>query len=274
LVTHTETSALSRSPERASAPLGRFQPGIDILEDLLPEGIPRNNLILLLGEAGTAKSFLMLELLYRMLSVRREPCVFVNIDDPYLSVEQHAATLGWRLEEFEKSGQLKFLDCFSYRMDNRTAPPHVRVVPDPKDLHSLTSLLFELIDEMQMVGRGVVFVDSVTEMFTLVSEATPLLYQVLDVMKSWRAKGPKERQVAFFCSHHFGIEQYKELEDLLFYAVDGIIDLRYDPDQRKRILINQIRVREMKGAPNKTEWLSFTITDQGMKAFSAEPTGN
>lgn len=150
-------------------------------------------------------------------------------------------------------------------MDSRTAPAHVRPAPDPKDLRSVTSLLFALIDEMQMIGRGAVFVDSVTEMFTLVSEAGPLLYQVLDTVKSWRARGAKERRVAFFCSHHFGIEQYKQLEDLLFYAVDGIIDLRFDPALRKQILIPQIRVREMKGARNETEWVSFAITDQGMK---------
>jgi KaiC/GvpD/RAD55 family RecA-like ATPase len=261
---------VSESKPRSST---RFHPGIGIFQNLLPDGIPRNDLILLLGEAGTGKSFVMLELLYRILSVRGEPCIFVNIDDPYLSVEQHAATLGWDLQRYEKSGCLKFLDCFSYRMDTRTAPAYVRVVPDPKDLRSLTSLLFGLIDEMEMVGRGAVFVDSVTEMFTLVSEAGPLLYQVLDTMKSWRAKGPKERRVAFFCSHHFGIEQYKELEDLLFYAVDGIIDLRFDPAKRKGSLVHQLRVREMKGAPNETEWSSFTITDQGMKALGDGATG-
>jgi KaiC/GvpD/RAD55 family RecA-like ATPase len=250
----------------------RFCPGIPVLQDLLPDGIPRNDLILLLGEAGTGKSFVMLELLYRILSIQGEPCIFVNIDDPYLSVEQHAAGLGWNLHEFEKSGQLKFLDCFSYRIDPKTPPAHVRVVPDPKDLRTFTSLLFGLLDEMQMIGRGAVFIDSVTEIFTLQSETSPLLYQVLDTVKFWRAKGPKESQVPFFCSHHFGIEQYRELEDLLFYAVDGIIDLRFDPARRKRVLIHQIRVREMKGARNETEWCSFAMTDQGMKRLGAKAT--
>jgi KaiC/GvpD/RAD55 family RecA-like ATPase len=265
-----KTTSSSQVSEPRSRTSQRFDLDIDVLRDLLPDGIPRNDLILLLGEAGTGKSFVMLELLYKILSVHREPCVFVNIDDPYLSVEQHAASLGWDLYEFEKSGLLKFLDCFSYRMGTRTVPAYVKVVPDPKDLRALTSFLLELLDEMQMVGRGAVFVDSVTEMFTLVSEAGPLLYQVLDTMKSWRARGPKERYVAFFCSHHFGIEQYRELEDLLFYAVDGIIDLRFDPDKRKDTLIHQIRVREMKGARNETEWLSFAMTDQGVKALEAE----
>lgn len=251
------------------APSIRFHPGIEMFLEILPDGIPRNNLILLLGETGTAKSFVMLELLHKILSVCREPCIFVNIDDPYLSVEQHAATLGWDIQKFANSGQLKFLDCFSFRMDTKETPQHVKLVPDPKDLRSLTASLFSLIDELQMLGKGAVFVDSLTEMFTLVSESGPLLHQVIDTVKSWRAKGCKERHVTFFCSHHLGIEQYKELEALLFYTVDGIVDLRFDPAllERKQVLSRQLRVREMKGTRHQTRWVPFAITDQGIKSL-------
>lgn len=230
-------------------------------------------MILLLGETGTAKSSVMLDLLHKILSVRREPCIFVNVDDPYLSVEQHAATLGWDIAEFEDAGQLKFLDCFSFRMDAKEAPSHVVPVSNPKDLRSLTSSLFGLIDELQMAGRGAVFVDSLTEMFTLVSETGPLLYQVIDAVKTWRARGPKERHVPFFCSHHLGIDQYKELEALLLSAVDGIVDLRFDPAlfDRKQILGHQIRIRHMKGVAHQTRWTSIAITADGIKG--AETAG-
>jgi len=253
-----------------------LHPGIDLFQYLLPQGIPRNNLILLLGETGTAKSYVMLELLHKILSVCGEPCIFVNVDDPYISVEQHASTLGWDIREFENKGQLKFLDCFSFRMDTREAPPYVRLVPDPKDLRSLTSSLFGLIDELQMTDRGAVFVDSLTEMFTVVSEAGPLLYQVVDAVKAWRARGPKERHVTFFCSHHLGIDQYKELEALLLYSVDGIIDMRFDPDifDKKQILSHQIRIRHMKGAAHQTRWVTIAITDEGIKGIETKSSKN
>jgi KaiC/GvpD/RAD55 family RecA-like ATPase len=268
------TSPPSRIASGEAESTNRFHPGIDILQDLLPGGIPRNDLILVLGEAGTAKSFVMLELLHKVLSVCKEPCIFVNVDDPYLSVEQDAAALGWNIQKFESSGQLKFLDCFSFRMGVKEAPSHVRLVPDPKDLRSLTASLFSLIEELQMLGRGAVFVDSITEMFTLVSETGQLLYQVLDALKSWRAKGPKEKHVAFFCSHHLGIEQYKALEALLLYAVDGIIDLRFDPAlyEKKQVLSRQIRIREMKGAKHQMRWIPFAITDDGIKELQSGPS--
>jgi len=260
-------SRANPASKKSKAPV-RFHSGVDILQSLLPQGIPRNNMILLMGETGTAKSSVMLDLLHKILSIRKEPCIFVNVDDPYLSIEQHAATLGWDMAGFEDAAQLKFLDCFSFRMDSKEAPPsHVVSVSNPKDLRSLTSSLFGLIDELKMVGRGAVFVDSLTEMFTLVSETGPLLYQVIDTVKAWRARGPKERYIPFFCSHHLGIDQYKELEALLLYAVDGIIDLRFDPDlfDRKQVLSHQMRIRHMKGVAHETRWASMAITPDGIR---------
>src|SRR3989442_15580483 len=76
--------------------------------------------------------------------------------------------------------------------------PYSHYVKDPKDLRGVSTALFSMMDEMGMTGRGAVFVDSLTEMFTLVQADSPLVYTMLDGIKSWRAKGPKERLVPFF----------------------------------------------------------------------------
>src|SRR6266568_1611582 len=163
------------------------------------------------------------------------------------------------------SGQLKFLDCFSFRMEPTQVPPYVHYVKDPRDLHSVTSALFNMMEEMKMSGRGAVFVDSLTEMFTLVQEDRPLIFNMLDGVKSWRAKGPKEKLVPFFCSHHTPLRAYADLDDLLFYVVDGIIDIRFNPGFADRgLLVKQFRVRKMKGAPHETYWVTFSVTSKGV----------
>src|SRR5947199_9150297 len=110
-----------------------------------------------------------------------------------------------------------------------------------------------MMEEMKMLGRGAVFVDSLTEMFTLVQEDRPLIFNMLDGVKSWRAKGPKEKLVRFFCSHHTPLRADAELDDLLFYVAVGIIDIRFYPVFADRgHLVKQFIVRQMKGAPNQT----------------------
>ncbi len=242
-----------------------FATGIEALDKVLPKGIPRNSMIILAGELGTGKSVLMSELLYRVLKTRKEPCVYVTFEGPPIAVEQDMESFGWDITPFLDSGQLKFIDCFSFRNEPAEVPSYIHYVKDPRDLHSVTSALFTMMEEMKMQGRGAVFVDSLTEMFTLVQEERPLVFHMLDGVKSWRAKGPKERLVPFFLSHHTPLRAYVELDDLLFYVVDGIVEVRFNPGFAERgLLVKQFRVRKTKGAPHETYWVTFSVTSKGI----------
>src|SRR6266700_1191619 len=218
-----------------------FATGIEALDKVLPKGIPRNSMIILAGELGTGKSVLMSELLYRVLKTRKEPCIYVTFEGPPIAVEQDMESFGWDITPFLDSGQLKFIDCFSFRNEPAEVPSYIHYVKDPRDLHSLT------------------------EMFTLVQQQRPLVFHMLDVVKSWRAKGPKERLVPFFLSHHTPLRAYVELDDLLFYVVDAIVDVRFNPSFAERgLLVKQFRVRKMKGAPHETYWVTFSVTSKGI----------
>ncbi len=242
-----------------------FNTGIEAIDKVLPKGIPRNSMTILAGDLGTGKSVLMEQLLFSMLTSLKEPCIYVNFEGPPVAVEQDMETFGWDISKFLETGQLKFLDCFSFRMGPTKSSPYVHYVRDPKELNSVTSALFNMMDEMKMIGRGAVFVDSLTEMFTLVQEDRPLIFNMLDGVKSWRAKGPKEKLVPFFCSHHTPLRAYADLDDLLFYVVDGILDIRFNPGFADRgLLVKQFRVRKMKGAPHETYWVTFSVTSKGV----------
>src|SRR5213594_4492197 len=242
-----------------------FETGIDAVDKVLPKGIPRNSLTILAGDLGTGKSVLMEQLLYSMLKIEKEPCIYMNCEGPPIALQQDMESFGWNIDRYLDSGQLRFLDCFSFRMEPTETPKYSHFVKDPKDLHSVTSALFTMMEEMKMMGRGAVFVDSLTEMFTLVQEERPLVFHMLDGVKSWRAKGPKERLVPFFCSHHTPLRAYADLDDLLFYVVDGIFDVRFNAGFAERgLLVKQFRVRRMKGAPHETYWVTFSVTSKGV----------
>ncbi len=238
--------------------------GIEALDKVLPQGFPRNAMTILAGELGTGKSVLLEQLLFSTLK-KGEPCLFVTFDGPPIAFLQDMESFGWDLTPMLESGQLRFLDCFSFRMEPAETPSYSHYIKDPKDLRSVTAALFDMMEEMGMIRTGAVFVDSLTEMFTLVQEERPLLFHMLDGVKAWRAKGPKERLVPFFCSHHAPLRAYAELDELLFYAVDGIVDVRFSPSFMDRgLLVKQFRVRKMKGAPHETFWVTFSIDSTGL----------
>src|SRR5438093_10979136 len=140
-------------------------------------------------------------LLHSMLKVEQEPCIYMHFERPPIALNKDMESFGWDIDRYLDSGQLRFLDCFSFRMEPTETPTYSHLVKDPKDLHSVTSALFTMMEEMKMMGRGAVFVDSLTEMFTLVQEERPLVFHSLDDVKSWRVKVHKVRLVPFFCFH-------------------------------------------------------------------------
>jgi len=243
--------------------VSRIGTGIKILDEALPEGIPRNNMVMVVGEGGTGKSVFLLQLMFSRLSMG-EPCIFVCFDDTPLAVEQNAIFFGWSIKEYVEKGMLKFLDCYSFRMnpDKTTIPKYVVYVENPRELYQLTQILTGIMDDMEMHGRGCVFVDSLTELISITEPAV-----AIETVKTWRAECAKERLVNLFATFHFGIKPYDDFEQILEYVVDGIIDLRYNPIlMQQGLLVKQFRVRKMKGSPHITKWFTFHITRNGIEA--------
>jgi len=245
--------------------VSRVKTGIPILDKALPLGIPRNNMIMILGEGGTGKSVFILQLMYERLR-RNEPCIFMCFDDAPIAIEQNAMGFNWNLREYADRGLLRFIDCYSFRMkpDKTRIPKHIVYIDNPRDLHQLTQRFTGLMDEMNMNNAGAVFIDSLTELMSITESAI-----ALETIKTWRAEAAKERLVTVFATFHFGIKPFDDLEQILEYVVDGIIDLRYDPTlMQKGILIKQFRVRKMKGAPHQTTWFTFTVTNNGIEELT------
>src|SRR5207249_2122653 len=131
-----------------------FSTGIEALDKVLPKGIPRNSMMILAGELGTGKSVLMSQLLYGVLKRRKEPCIYMTFEGPPLAVEQDMESFGWDIAPFLESGQLRFIDCFSFRMEPVEVPSYVHYVKDPRDLHSVTSALGQTVQGPQDERRS------------------------------------------------------------------------------------------------------------------------
>ncbi|MDI6642614.1 MAG: RAD55 family ATPase [Candidatus Hodarchaeaceae archaeon] len=234
--------------------------GISALDAVLKEGMPRSSFVVISGEGGTGKSVLLSELFYRRLEAG-EPCIYICLDDLPNTVIQQMLRFGWSLQKYLDAGKARFIDCFSFRIKPEKVSTWVTLVNEPSDLMSFLITLETTMDELGMRNRGVVIIDSLTEFMTL---AEPGL--LIEAIKTWRARGPKERGVIFFGSMHFGIATLGRATDVLDYIVDGIIDLRYDPFfVQQGQLVRQLRVRKMKGVSHSTEWVPFGVGEAGIQ---------
>jgi circadian clock protein KaiC len=83
--------------------------GIKGLDDVLFGGIPRGNIILVAGAAGTGKTTLGVEFVYRGAHQFNEPGVIVLFEVAPEKLIRDAALFGWDLRELERARRLKIV---------------------------------------------------------------------------------------------------------------------------------------------------------------------
>jgi circadian clock protein KaiC len=83
--------------------------GIKGLDEVLFGGIPRGNITLVAGTAGTGKTTLGVEFVYRGARQFNEPGVIVLFEVAPDKLIRDAALFGWDLRELERDGRLKMI---------------------------------------------------------------------------------------------------------------------------------------------------------------------
>ncbi|QLD86330.1 recombinase RecA [Natronomonas halophila] len=257
----------------------QFDPGVSALRAGLPQGIPRNSLVLVSGEPGTRDKALHGELIWRALQ-RGEPAVIVAFLDTPVAIVQEFIGLGWNVLPYLDSGQLRILDCFTYRLDDAdemvrgmsdwthhlhdVAMASTDTVRDPTNPQAVLNGLENCLDGMDD-DEGVVVIDSLTEFGSLVQPV-----QAYDFVKDLRASVCKARTVPVFV----GASRIGNGDDFphdLGYIADGVIDLVLDDSLVEDTLMKRIRVRKMSGVRSIRRWATYEFTE-GRGLVAAKPS--
>jgi KaiC/GvpD/RAD55 family RecA-like ATPase len=259
----------------------RTDPDVSGIKRALPQGLPRNAFVLISGQAGTRDGAVHAELVWRALQ-RDEPAVFVSFQEPPSSVVQRFLTLGWNVIPYLESGQLGILDCFTYRVADRdrmigrlnewnrylqsVAEPSTETVRDPTDLDELANKLDNQLEALSMSDTGMVLLDSLTELGTLVQPV-----QAYDFVKNIRADVCKGRFVPIFAGATYATKDLEQFPHDLDYIVDGVVDLQLNNEIVRDTLIKRIRIRKMAGVLSISEWIAYEYTaGEGMVVFDPE----
>ena len=255
----------------------RFRPGVSALESSLPQGIPRNSFVMLTDLAGTRNEAVHAELVWRALQ-RGEPVVIMAFLEPPVSLIQTFVTLEWNVLPYLEEGLLHIVDCFTYRVSDRdrmfdrmnTWNRHLSAVAehgctrvrDPSEIGELESRLDSALEDHGMQDAGIVVIDSLTEFGTLTQ---PI--QAYNFVKDVRADVCKGRFVPIFAGATVTSEEDTFPHDME-YMVDGIIEMRINPEIVEDALVKQIRVRKMSGVLTYPEWSVYEYTSgEGIVTF-------
>src|SRR5262245_37455164 len=102
---------------------GLIQTGIAGLDDILRAGIPKGNVILVEGAAGTGKTLLGMEFIYRGVTHYQEPGLIVSFEVAPQKLIRDAANFGWDLAVLQQQNRLKLLFTSPQVLSQELASP-------------------------------------------------------------------------------------------------------------------------------------------------------
>ena len=196
--------------EDRGPPKDRCKTGISKLDELLGEGIPRGSSLLVGGVAGTGKTFLLLEFLYRGAQAGERGIIF-TFEETEERLRASARGLGWDLDQEIKRGMVEIV-----------------FIPQPDIMIEGHLLMMKERIEALKVRR--VAIDSVSVFLHKIKDpqiAREKVFQLASVVQNAQAVGLFATDIPYGSDHisRFGVEET---------VVDGVILLSSTQEDMER----------------------------------------
>jgi circadian clock protein KaiC len=189
--------------------------GIAGLDGILLKGIPRNNMILLQGAAGTGKTLMGMEFIYHGITEYNENGMIVVFETSPDKLVRDALQFGWDFKELERQKKLKVVF---------TSPQILE-----SELHSSDSLLLEVAGEIsarRIFVDGIGLLCPVSPVGIRPPATGPGSYR--ELLQQWLEGLHRENLTAMF-SHEIGtLPDTLATLEVATYLADTVIELSCD----------------------------------------------
>ncbi|MEM1646514.1 MAG: RAD55 family ATPase [Ignisphaera sp.] len=238
--------------------------GLDILDEVLPEGIPRSSFIIITGLGGTGKTFLTLNIAKQFL-LRGEPVIYVVFDDDPITIINMLAYLGIDVYEYVRNRNLMIVDGFSFRIRNKKGKLHISVVEevDPQNPEQVLYTIMQLLEKLELKGKGVVIIDSLNEFLAHHDYA-----KVEEFIKNIRANIVKYKGILTISILHTSADKAKQLLLSIEHIVDGVIFM--DKQFKDGTVVRYLVIKRVRGASHKVDRVEFILSSKGIEKFFPE----
>jgi circadian clock protein KaiC len=201
---------------------GLIPTGIAGLDEIFRGGIPRGNVLLVEGAAGTGKTLLGLEFVYRGVTQHNEPGIIVTFEVAPKKLIRDAAGFGWDLDGLQQQDKLKII----------FTSPQVLA----QELRSPDSLLLDTASKM---GAHRIFIDGISLLRTVPNEVNnagngngnevgcyrQVLQQLLEGLQ-------RENLTAVLSHEVTAVEQQAFALEVTEFLCDSVLLLRREPYRR------------------------------------------
>jgi len=217
-------------------------PGLD---DILEGGLPRGRTTIVHGGAGSGKTLLSLEFLYRG-ALAGEPGIFVGFEESPAQLRQSAASLGWELAALEREGSLFLLDG--------------RITPDAlvSGEFSLKGLLAAATGKQREIGARRIVVDALEVVLRLFDTPRQVRNE-MHTLNDWLQHAGQTAILTVRPPSTGGPSAYEDFFDSM-----GDCVIRMDARVADQITTRRLRVVKYRGSGTGRNEYPYVITARGL----------
>jgi circadian clock protein KaiC len=230
----------------------RTPTGIRGLDHVLGGGLPRGRAVLVVAEAGSGKTVLMNEFLYRGATAAGEPGVFVTFEERPEDIIQNVAGFGWDYARLQRRGLLAIVDACPLAGGERELGA----------AYSFEPLALRVREAVRRTRAKRVVLDSLDRLFSRFGNRAEVRDFLLQVCAMARSLG-----VTMMIS----AERQRDgsLGDIAEYVADGVIELSSQAGQQSTI--RHLVVRKLRGCGYGSGRVEFVIDGDGIEVFPKVP---
>jgi len=221
----------------------RISTGISGLDELMGGGIPKTQLVLVTGTAGTGKTTFGVQFIHTGVKMFNENGVYLSFEEPIDSIKENVKGFGWNLDELEKSGKFAFI---------RYDPFHIEDV-----FHILESTVREIKAQR-------VVVDSVSAIGLHIKDKTELRRMIFTLSLILRKLGCTAIIVSEMVPGEKGISRYGVEE----FVSDSVIVLYYE--RLQSTFSRALQVWKVRGSSHSDKLHPYKIDSNGITVYPKE----
>lgn len=232
--------------EDLKSDLPRFQLGIDGLDALIHGGIPKQSMMVVVGEPGTGKTTFAMQFLNQALN-NGENAVYITLEEGRKQVIRSADEKGYRFEDAVEEKQLAVIGYDPIEMKN--------------SLTNITDQLPSLIEEHD-ASRLVI--DSVSLLEMMYSTESERRNQIYDFLTTLQDSGVTTLLTSEASKEHTHTSRYGLVE----YLTDAWFMLRYvrsDSFTETRMAVEIQKIRDTK---HSRAVRPYELGDDGLEVYT------
>jgi len=229
-----------------TAALPKISTGLEVLDTVLPDGMPPISTVLILSDPGAGEESLVAHFVSRYVQ-QKKSTIYVTLDNFPANIRQIVRSQMITAENVDWSS-LTFVDCYSKTVGVESDEPHTE---DPENLSAISIAISDIMNR-----EGAIFLIVLDSFNTLIRKRN-----IRSAIEFLRVIVARARQAKCLCLVVMNRKAFPPAMNASAQdVVDGVIELKIE--ETAEGIARSLRILKMVGTKHATTWTAYDISDE------------